>query len=989
MKSLLVLFFGVVLTGLSCTASDEEGFVSIFNGKDLSGWQGATACYGVRPEEPGVLQCMPEKRNGKEGGGGQLCTTKEYRNFALRFEFCLPPMGNNGLGIRMTDVDRTAAYYAMCELQLLDDNDTEGTTPYQFTGAVYGVFPPRMDNSAKEKDGIPYCPNGSYSFAPGHWNFEDVRVAGEEIEVRLNGVLITKGNLAQYRGDGDTPDGKKHPGLKNKRGFIGWLGHGCNAKWRNIRIREFPDDITMDEMNARLGSAELPLPGEPCTKAAIAPDPFPDRMSAYVWRNWFVVPHDRLAAVVGATESDLEDLAAEMGLPRKVEVLPEWRRKGYITVVRRNWNLLDYPQLLQVVDMTREEMRFSLLEDDFLFVKLGNIKPKCGALRWNEGMGKEGKEKRGRIAAVLKEEGVTDFAEEPRFTFVKDLSLPEQSNIQTIEQSNNSPFDFRMIFSYFADYADPLADDEVGSYPEGLLQKLAAQGVNAVWLHTVLRTLAKDPKYPEFGEGSERRIANLTKLVKRCEKHGIKVFLYMNEPRAMPDEFFRGHPEREAFRGCDDRNWPVYAMCTSCPEVRRWVCDSIRQVFAAVPGLGGIFTITMSENVTNCASRGNKKACPRCRDRNSSDLVAEINTAMIEGMRAGNPDAVALLYDWEWSRTDGGVEGVMAKLPKQNVRILSVSESGMPIERGGVKGKIDEYSVSAVGPGEVAKATWASARANGIPTTAKVQANCSWEIASFPYLPVIDLVAEHAFNLMNVGVGGVVLSWSHGCCPAPNLTVFRDIRRTDGSKDDVLGRIADDLYGSAAAPAVRSAWRAFADGYREFPFSCSVAYDGPMHMGPANPLYLRPTGFRATMVGIPYDDMKHWCAEYPAEVWSAQMEKVYDGFVRGCEIFVRAIPDMPAEKRSAAERELRLFTAEKLHFRSCVDQVGFYLARGKGDVAAMRVCAARELKTAKEILPLVRRDSSFGYESSNQYFYIPQDIREKILSCRQVLDGEN
>ena len=384
----------VCLAGCVLTEPSEDGFVSIFNGRDLTGWQGATGFYGVRPDEPGVLQCMPEKRNGKEGGGGQLCTTKAYRNFALRFEFCLPPMGNNGLGIRMTDVDKTAAYYAMCELQLLDDNDSEGTTPYQYTGSVYGVFPPRMDNFAKEKDGIPYCPNGSYSFAPGHWNFEDVRVAGEEIEVRLNGVLITKGNLAQYRGDGDTPDGKKHPGLKNKRGFLGWLGHGCNAKWRNIRIREFPDDITMDEMNARLGSAELPLPGEPCTKAAIAPDPFPDRMSAYVWRNWFVVPHDRLAAVVGATESDLEDLAAEMGLPRKVEVLPEWRRKGYITVVRRNWNLLDYPQLLQVVDMTREEMRFSLLEDDFLFVKLGNIKPKCEALLWSAGMRDEGRGKR-------------------------------------------------------------------------------------------------------------------------------------------------------------------------------------------------------------------------------------------------------------------------------------------------------------------------------------------------------------------------------------------------------------------------------------------------------------------------------------------------------------------------------------------------------------------------------------------------------------------
>ena len=37
-----------------------------------------------------------------------------------------------------------------------------------------------------------------------------------------------------------------------------------------------------------------------------------------------------------------------------------------------------------------------------------------------------------------------------------------------------SPFDFRLIFSYFADYGDPLADPDVGSFPDGLLQKLAA-----------------------------------------------------------------------------------------------------------------------------------------------------------------------------------------------------------------------------------------------------------------------------------------------------------------------------------------------------------------------------------------------------------------------------------------------------------------------------------------------------------------------------------
>ena len=105
----------------------EEGFMSLFNGKDLSGWCGSQS-YGVEVctqklangtmKVFPVIACQPGK--GK-GGGGNLCTEREFENFILRFEFCMPQNGNNGLGIRMSDIRKDAAYWAMCELQLLDD----------------------------------------------------------------------------------------------------------------------------------------------------------------------------------------------------------------------------------------------------------------------------------------------------------------------------------------------------------------------------------------------------------------------------------------------------------------------------------------------------------------------------------------------------------------------------------------------------------------------------------------------------------------------------------------------------------------------------------------------------------------------------------------------------------------------------------------------------------------------------------------------------
>jgi hypothetical protein len=167
-------------------------------------------------------------------------------------------------------------------------------------------------------------------------------------------------------------------------------------------------------------------------------------------------------------------------------------------------------------------------------------------------------------------------------------------------------------------------------------------------------------------------------------------------------------------------------------------------------------------------------------------------------------------------------------------------------------------------------------------------------------------------------------------------------------------------------------------------------------MGPANPLYLKSTGYPATMVGIPYDDLTRWRAVYPAEVWIAQMEKVRAGFERGCGLWSRAAGQTSSGARREAWRELGLFRAAELHFASCVNQARFVVARDRLPAAAgeaeraacreeLRRVVRSELDVAKRLLPLARADSRIGYESSNHYFYIPQDLLEKVLCCRFIL----
>ncbi len=68
-------------------------------------------------------------------------------------------------------------------------------------------------------------------------NEEEIVANGDNIKVTVNGVVILEGNIRDAVKNG-TPDGKEHPGLFNKKGHIGFLGHGSPVKFRNIRIKE-------------------------------------------------------------------------------------------------------------------------------------------------------------------------------------------------------------------------------------------------------------------------------------------------------------------------------------------------------------------------------------------------------------------------------------------------------------------------------------------------------------------------------------------------------------------------------------------------------------------------------------------------------------------------------------------------------------------------------------------------------------------------------
>jgi hypothetical protein len=753
-------------------------------------------------------------------------------------------------------------------------------------------------------------------------------------------------------------------------------------------------------------SATLPAGA---VKPALAFPHFPDRLHAFVWRNWGLVPAGRLAAVLDTSADNVRALAASMGLPAEEAdangLDDEWRRRGYITLIRRNWHLLPYDQLLALLDVPEARLAYLLREDDFLFVKLGNLKPACPPLHYAppdaRAAARAAEIKRlvaGRFGPELARSA------EPRFAFVKDLSEVGENapDAPPRPPPNGSPQQLRFVYSYFAVYGDPLSDPSLDPYPDGLLRRLAAAGVNGVWLHVLLRDLAPGgDDFPEFGRGHEKRLAALRALVDRAGRYGIGVYLYLNEPRALPAAFFDRAPGRPDMAGVREGDYA--AMCTSDPRVRRWLSDAVAYVFRNVPHLAGAFTITASENLTHCASHGHADSCPRCKVRPVWQIVAEVNAAIEAGVHAASPDAKVLAWDWGWP--DDWAQPVIDALPK-SCWLMSVSEWSLPIERGGVRTTVGEYSISAVGPGPRAKRHWDLARRAGLKIAAKVQLNNTWELSAVPYLPVMDLVAEHCRNLAAARVDGLMLSWTLGGHPSsPNLELARRIADAGagaGAADvgPVLDALAADGYGPDGAPQARRAWTHFSDAFRQYPFAAGSVYTSPLQYGPANLLYAAPTGYKATMVGFPYDDVNAWRGPYPAEVFAEQFRKVADGWSQGLAELARAADAAPPDKQRAAQRELGVARAAGLHFRSAANQVRFVLARDalrsapagmtpaerRRRAEEVRAILQDETKAAAELFALARHDARLGFEASNHYYYVPQDLMEKVVNCQDLLD---
>ena len=189
----------------------EKGFTPLFNGKDLSGWQGIEGPTTNWVAKDGILSCTGKK------GSQWIATKKEFSNFDLRLEYKIPTDGNSGVFIRAPKDGNP--WVTGLEIQVLDDYGPKwkDLKPDQFTAAIYAVQPPSERATKKA----------------GEWQTLRIRCASSKCRVWVNGRQVIKADLAKL-----AEKVKNVPGLKRTGGFIGLQNHSSPVFYRNIRIKE-------------------------------------------------------------------------------------------------------------------------------------------------------------------------------------------------------------------------------------------------------------------------------------------------------------------------------------------------------------------------------------------------------------------------------------------------------------------------------------------------------------------------------------------------------------------------------------------------------------------------------------------------------------------------------------------------------------------------------------------------------------------------------
>jgi hypothetical protein len=192
-------------------ADKDDGFVTLFNGKNLDGWVVKGKAEGWQVKD-GILR----SEGGK--GGDWVRSAKEYGDFILKVDWKVAKNGNSGVFVRVPD--QGAPWTQGYEVQISNAPRDE----MHCTGALYGYagVKPRPDETADK------------------WHTFEVHCVGPRIKVIADGVTVV--DVDQTKLPQPKDKGYTDPTKKPLKGYIGLqdshAAAGTYIEYRNVRIKE-------------------------------------------------------------------------------------------------------------------------------------------------------------------------------------------------------------------------------------------------------------------------------------------------------------------------------------------------------------------------------------------------------------------------------------------------------------------------------------------------------------------------------------------------------------------------------------------------------------------------------------------------------------------------------------------------------------------------------------------------------------------------------
>jgi hypothetical protein len=537
-------------------------------------------------------------------------------------------------------------------------------------------------------------------------------------------------------------------------------------------------------------------------------------------------------------------------------------------------------------------------------------------------------------------------------------------------------------------------------WPDNYLATLPRYGFDSIFASVYVNPNGVPGPPPFWDLMRSQDPARVHDLVRRASRFGIRLYCPIVYK-------YTGTPENE-----DGLRKLVRDIVTEFPEIRGYVLLTEGFFYETWFGAGGQGKVDLRD-WTKHWGKGVQIVTDECRKL--------------------NPAIEVLPWDYNIDFRPDQVElnrYVIDQLPQGSIPLVTF-ENGKGFSFDGEQGSVQDYSISQIGPSEVAAAQIAEAKKRGMRGMyVKADTWASWQFGTFPYLPFPYQWYARYRALDESGIDGTMESWSYGFKPNFVAELRNWYSWSDAPPlDDLLRQIARRDFGAGSETLVLAAWKQLSAAVRLDPDT------GPTEGGNnalANPLFFERPKSHIMTLEHSWTDQKIWSSKsylnpywpytfqqfvfYPdfnnqvnvAEryakpfslpVFEKYLLRTADEMDKGLQSYRLAALHAPPAKKLNAFREVLLAEQIERMLRSNealleFEDLRFHVAKTHDAserqrmLDRMTVILKQEIPRTQAALETARRDSRLGYEWEEDYLYWPEVIEKKLQMLHATLNEE-